>query len=65
MSLDDVIDAARAAAEAVLDVYAGETTARTKDDGSPVTDADERAQEIILARLATELPVIAEEGASG
>lgn len=49
---------------AVMEVYATDFTARTKADSSPVSDADERAEEIILKRLATDLPgvgVLAEE----
>ncbi|MCI0467269.1 MAG: 3'(2'),5'-bisphosphate nucleotidase CysQ [Beijerinckiaceae bacterium] len=52
---------------AVMEVYAGASSARSKPDGSPVTDADEAAEAIILARLAAqlpELPVLAEESAS-
>ena len=64
MTLEDVIEAARAAGEAVLEVYETDFEARTKADGSPVTEADERAQEIIVARLGSELPIIAEEDAS-
>jgi 3'(2'), 5'-bisphosphate nucleotidase len=66
MVLDQVIAAARAAGDAVLEEYERETTARSKADGSPVCDADERAQEIILARLAEIAPrisIVAEEGA--
>jgi 3'(2'), 5'-bisphosphate nucleotidase len=63
-SLEEVIEAAREAAEAVLEVYGTDFEARTKEDGSPVTEADERAQEIIIARLGSELPIIAEEDAS-
>lgn len=62
--LEQVIDAARAAGEAVLEIYDRGTHARTKTDGSPVTEADERSQEIILARLAQiapGVPVVAEE----
>ncbi len=65
VELEQVIDAARAAGDAVLDVYSLGATARTKADGSPVTEADERSQEIILARLekiAPTVPVVAEEG---
>jgi 3'(2'), 5'-bisphosphate nucleotidase len=61
--LDDTIAAAREAGKVVLDVYAGDFEARSKADGSPVTEADERSQEIILARLGTGLPVVAEESA--
>jgi 3'(2'), 5'-bisphosphate nucleotidase len=64
MTLDEVIGAAREASEAVLEVYSTDFEARTKEDGSPVTEADERAQEIIVERLGSELPVIAEEDAS-
>lgn len=64
--LQQVIDAARAAGDAVLDVYRRGPSVRTKADGFPVTDADDRAQEIILARLAEispGVPVVAEEDA--
>jgi 3'(2'), 5'-bisphosphate nucleotidase len=55
------------AAVAVMAVYAGDSRARRKADGSPVTDADEAAEAIILERLAMRLPhlpVLAEEAAS-
>ena len=64
MTLDDVIAAARGAADAVLEIYATDFEARTKEDGSPVTEADERAQEIILGHLGSEEPIIAEEDAT-
>jgi 3'(2'), 5'-bisphosphate nucleotidase len=53
--LDEVIAAAREAGGVVLDVYGGDFEART--------EADERSQEVILARLGSELPVVAEESA--
>lgn len=49
---------------AVMDVYQSDFETRTKADRSPVSDADERAEEIILARLEKDLPgirVLAEE----
>ena len=55
------------AAVAVMAVYAGDNRARRKLDGSPVCDADEAAEAIILKRLAMRLPhlpVLAEEAAS-
>jgi 3'(2'), 5'-bisphosphate nucleotidase len=61
---------ARIASEAgvaVMEVYASDFTSRTKADSSPVSDADERAEEIILKRLAADLPgvgVLAEETAA-
>jgi 3'(2'), 5'-bisphosphate nucleotidase len=56
------------AGRAILDVYEGPAIAsRAKDDRSPVTDADERAEAILISGLASLLPgvpVIAEEAAS-
>ncbi|MGH6821328.1 MAG: 3'(2'),5'-bisphosphate nucleotidase CysQ [Methylocella sp.] len=55
------------AAVAVMAVYAGDSRARRKQDGSAVCDADEAAEAIILKRLAMRLPnlpVLAEEAAS-
>jgi len=52
---------------AVMEAYAGDSRARRKTDGSPVSDADEAAEAIILERLAAclpDLPVLAEEAAS-
>ncbi len=51
----------------VMDVYESAFETRTKADYSPVSDADERAEEIILARLEEALPgvpVLAEERAA-
>ncbi len=56
------------AGRAILDIYDREEIAvRAKDDRSPVTDADERAEAILLEGLAGLLPgvpVIAEEATS-
>ena len=52
---------------AVMEVYASDFETRTKSDYSPVSDADERAEEIILTRLEQALPgvpVLAEERAA-
>lgn len=51
----------------VMEVYNSDFEHRTKADYSPVSDADERAEEVILARLEEALPgvpVLAEERAS-
>lgn len=55
------------AGRAILGICAGGLDIRHKDDASPVTDADEAAENIILAelaRLAPDVPVIAEEAVS-
>lgn len=65
--LDQVIAATRAAGVAILDIYATDFVVRSKDDASPVTDADEKAEAIILAALARitpEIPIISEEAAA-
>jgi 3'(2'), 5'-bisphosphate nucleotidase len=60
--LDLMLDAAIAAAEPIMDVYARPIVATHKADGSPVTEADQRAEAEILERLAaTGIPVLAEE----
>lgn len=52
------------AGEVVMRIYAGNCNARVKADASPVTDADEQAEALIvagLASLAPTLPIVAEE----
>jgi len=56
--------AARAASVAILEIYAAPFDVRRKEDQSPVTEADERAERIIIAALAQTapgIPAIAEE----
>ncbi|MDQ0394950.1 3'(2'),5'-bisphosphate nucleotidase CysQ [Labrys monachus] len=58
---------ARQAGAAIMAVYATGTAARFKEDRSPVTEADEIAEAIILDRLAAllpDVPVVAEESCS-
>jgi 3'(2'), 5'-bisphosphate nucleotidase len=65
--LEEVISIARAAGDEVLAVYSQGCAVESKEDGSPVTDADRRAQEVIctgLERLAPEIPIVAEEDCS-
>lgn len=60
-------DIALEAAVAVMKVYASESHPRRKPDRSPVCDADEFAETIILERLGEclpDLPVLAEEAAA-
>lgn len=65
--LDGISDIARQAGAAIMAIYATDFDARTKDDNSPVTDADETAEALIvpaLRRLAPDIPVVAEEAAA-
>ena len=62
--LDLACRAVREAATPILEIYGSDFAVRSKDDRTPVTLADERAEAIILARLrreAPDIPVIAEE----
>lgn len=61
--LELAIDAAREAGEVILKFYRRDLHVEYKGDGSPLTQADRAAHNIIVARLAvTGLPVVSEEG---
>lgn len=65
--LPDLIDLAREASATVLRIYRGDHTVRRKADASPVTEADEASEAIILAglkRLTPDVPAISEEAVS-
>ncbi len=64
VDIEDVKRIARAAGDAILEVYGTEFSVDVKDDASPLTEADRRSNEIILAglsRIVPEIPVISEE----
>ncbi|MGH9875701.1 MAG: 3'(2'),5'-bisphosphate nucleotidase CysQ [Pyrinomonadaceae bacterium] len=66
-SMQRLIALARAAGSAIMAIYATDFTSKTKNDLSPVTEADEAAERIILAGLAKlhpAIPVISEEAAT-
>ncbi|MGN6486323.1 MAG: 3'(2'),5'-bisphosphate nucleotidase CysQ [Devosia sp.] len=57
-----MIRAAVAASAEIMAVYARDFVAEPKSDGSPVTVADQRAEQVILEQLAsTGIPVLGEE----
>ena len=65
--LDRVIPIARAAGAIVMEVYATEFKVEGKGDASPVTEADHRAEALVLpalARITPGLQVVSEEAAS-
>jgi len=65
--LEEVIAIARDAGRVIMDCYSRPSNVSAKQDGSPVTDADERAEALILtalAQLTPNIPVIAEEAVS-
>lgn len=60
--LDKMTAAALEAGQVILDVYGTDFSAQEKQDGSPVTVADERAENLIIAALAeTGIPLLGEE----
>jgi 3'(2'), 5'-bisphosphate nucleotidase len=62
--VQDLIALARAAADEIMAVYSSDFDVRRKDDASPVTEADERAEAVIvrkLAGIAADIPIVAEE----
>ena len=65
--LESLLPVARAAGEEILQVYATEFEVRDKDDASPVTEADERAEALILPELTAltpDVPIVSEEAAA-
>jgi 3'(2'), 5'-bisphosphate nucleotidase len=65
--IEQLITVARQAGDAIMAVYATDFIAHSKDDASPVTEADEKAEAIILeglTRLTPDIPVISEEAAA-
>ena len=66
--LPAVKEIARRAGEQILQVYGTNFTARQKDDGSPLTEADTASEEIIVAalkQLTPGVPIVGEENISG
>lgn len=58
---------ARDAGRVIMAIYATDFDVRDKDDDSPVTEADEKAEQVIvsaLRKLTPDVPVIAEEAAA-
>ncbi|HTY98502.1 MAG TPA: 3'(2'),5'-bisphosphate nucleotidase CysQ, partial [Rhodocyclaceae bacterium] len=65
--METLVRIARAAGEVVMRHYRCGVDARVKSDRSPVTDADEEAEKLILAELSAAfagVPVVAEEEAA-
>lgn len=65
--LPTVEHAAREAGAKIMEIYATDFEARTKSDSSPVTEADEAAEAIILPILrdiSPDVPIVAEEAAA-
>ena len=65
--IDDVVDIALSAGNIILRFYDDQLSIMRKSDGSPVTAADQAAEDYIipaLTRLTPDIPIIAEERAA-
>jgi 3'(2'), 5'-bisphosphate nucleotidase len=63
--LDPAVDIARAAGDVIAEIYERDFSASEKSDGSPVTEADLAANDLIvaaLAKLSPEIAIVSEEG---
>ena len=66
--IDAIVDIARDAGREILEVYVREFSVQEKQDNSPLTEADQRAHDLIARRLATlplTIPVMSEEDVDG
>ncbi len=64
IEIDDIKEIAMRAGEAILDVYGAEFSVDMKEDKSPLTEADRRSNDVIIAALLEkfpQIPVISEE----
>jgi 3'(2'), 5'-bisphosphate nucleotidase len=62
-----LVQLAQVAGREIMNIYGTDFSAKAKSDLTPVTEADERAERVILAGLAAawpDIPVISEEAAS-
>jgi 3'(2'), 5'-bisphosphate nucleotidase len=65
--LDALAQIARDAGQVILAIYQTDFSSRGKEDASPVTEADEKAEEVITAALLAltpDIPIVAEEAVS-
>lgn len=65
--LAELIPLIREAGQVIMKIYGSDFSVTTKGDASPVTDADQRAETVILqglARITPDVPVVAEEAAA-
>jgi 3'(2'), 5'-bisphosphate nucleotidase len=64
VKLDLIVDIAKRAGDAIVDIYNKDFTVEYKDDSSPLTEADIKANEIIcssLLALYPDIPIMSEE----
>lgn len=65
--IERLLDTARIAGDAAMEIYNSDFDVYTKNDESPVTEADRKAEAIItpvLKKIAPDIPIVAEEAFS-
>lgn len=65
IDINDIISIAQKAGDAIMEIYAQDFNIEYKEDKSPLTQADKKANEVIergLLALNVKLPVLSEEG---
>lgn len=63
----DIVSIARKAGNTIMEIYSKDFNIEYKDDNSPLTEADRKANDIIVAgleELSVSLPILSEEGKS-
>ena len=66
-ALPNLIAISRQAGAKIMEIHERGVQARVKGDGSPVTEADQQAEDLILAvlkQLSPDIPIISEENAA-
>ena len=67
IALEEIVEVAKEAGEAIMEIYQKDFDVEYKDDSSPLTEADKRAHAIIASRLGEmypDIPILSEEGKS-
>jgi 3'(2'), 5'-bisphosphate nucleotidase len=65
INIDDIIAIAQKAGNVIMEIYTKDFTVEYKDDKSPLTEADTKANAVIvegLSALAVSFPILSEEG---
>jgi len=65
IDINDIITIARKAGDVIMEIYAKDFSVEYKEDKSPLTEADKKANEIIidgLNALSLKFPILSEEG---
>ncbi|MDD2828387.1 MAG: 3'(2'),5'-bisphosphate nucleotidase CysQ [Sulfuricurvum sp.] len=65
INIDDIVTIAKQAGDIIMDIYAKDFSIDYKEDQSPLTEADQKANELIvegLSNLLLKFPILSEEG---